>query len=361
MPVEMGLWRFDGVPVRLKASSLSDEKRLEDLLESDLGLDGLDVLVIGRQVPTAHGKVIDLLAVNREGDIVVLELKRALTPRDVVAQTLDYGSWVETLGYTDLAQICLSRKGVPLEVAFAERFDVSPTEDVFNQRHHLFIVASALDSVTERIVDYLAAHGIRINVLFFRYFVDDGREYIARSWLIDPIELESKAATVAKRKDFPPWDGVSFYVTLGEGEHRTWSDAMRYGFVSAGGGPFWSKPLKLLKPGSIVYAYVPGAGYVGAGRVMDPAVRADEFLVEVDGSLLPITQAPTVATKMGEHTGDSEKSEYIVRVHWEHARSKENALWETGMLALPLPVARLRQPFTLERLRAEFPISDDSE
>ncbi len=35
------------------------------------------------------------------------------------------------------------------------------------------------------IAEYLARFGVPLNVLFFRYFVDDDREYLARTWLVD--------------------------------------------------------------------------------------------------------------------------------------------------------------------------------
>lgn len=54
-------------------------------------------MVVGRQVTTAFGKLIDLLAVDAEGNLTVVELKRDRTPREVVAQVLDYASWVEVL------------------------------------------------------------------------------------------------------------------------------------------------------------------------------------------------------------------------------------------------------------------------
>ena len=40
-----------------------------------------------------------------DGNLVVLELKRNRTPREVVAQLLDYGSWVRTLEDDDIAAI----------------------------------------------------------------------------------------------------------------------------------------------------------------------------------------------------------------------------------------------------------------
>ena len=49
--------------------------------------------------------------------------------------------------------------------------------------------------------------------------------------------------------------------------HNRWPACQKYGFVSAGGGAHWWKPLQNLKPGHRVFAYVGGAGYVGVGEV----------------------------------------------------------------------------------------------
>ena len=97
MPVEMCLWLIDDEPVRLVPSGVPTEKRLEELIEADPRILGEPLLIIGRQVPTAFGKFIDLLAVDAHGVLHVLELKRDKTPREVVAQALDYGSWVRRL------------------------------------------------------------------------------------------------------------------------------------------------------------------------------------------------------------------------------------------------------------------------
>lgn len=81
------------------------ESQLEDYIEADPVLLGERLLLIGRQVPTAHGGFIDLLAVDADGVVNVIELKRDKTPRDVVAQTLDYGSWVAELGRDQIVEI----------------------------------------------------------------------------------------------------------------------------------------------------------------------------------------------------------------------------------------------------------------
>jgi RecB family endonuclease NucS len=57
------------------------------------------LLLIGRQIQTDYGKFIDMLALDQEGNLVIIELKKNRTPREVVAQTLDYASWVQNLSY----------------------------------------------------------------------------------------------------------------------------------------------------------------------------------------------------------------------------------------------------------------------
>src|SRR5690606_6325625 len=86
VPLEVGLWRIDaGTPLRVEPTSVPLEAELERLIEADPTILGEPLLFIGRQVPTAHGKFIDLLAIDGEGTVHVLELKRDRTPRDVVA------------------------------------------------------------------------------------------------------------------------------------------------------------------------------------------------------------------------------------------------------------------------------------
>jgi len=156
VPLEIGLWRVDGTPRRLTSVSVPLESELEVLIESDPAILGTPLLFIGRQVPTAHGKFIDLLAIDGDGVLHILELKRDKTPRDVVAQILDYGSWVETLEHDDVLGIFENyRKDVAFEEAFSDRFGVSPLEEL-NTGHRLTIVASDVDPATARIVEYLA-------------------------------------------------------------------------------------------------------------------------------------------------------------------------------------------------------------
>jgi hypothetical protein len=81
----------------------------------------------------------------------------------------------------------------------------------------------------------------------------------------------------------PGWNHRDFYVSFGADDRRSWTDARKYGFVSAGGGTWYSRSLQQLKPGHRVFAYIPKGngvgGYVG--------------VAEVTGNARPINSSPS--------------------------------------------------------------------
>jgi hypothetical protein len=127
-----------------------------------------------------------------------------------------------------------------------------------NESHGLVIVGAEFDPSTERIVDYLASeYEVRINAVFFRVFRDGERGYLARVWLRDPTLPES-ATEITEGREATEWNG-EYYVSFGHDVHRrNWEDAVKYGFVSGGGGPWYSHPLRILEPGSRIWVNYSG-------------------------------------------------------------------------------------------------------
>ena len=359
MPLKLGVWKLGGEPTPISFSPIDSEDRLEQALYQDISILDPGLMVVGRQVDTAYGTRVDLLAMNSEGDLAVIELKRDRTPREVVAQVLDYASWIEDLSYDRIAEIHQDQNpDLHLEEAFAETFD-APIPEALNESHDLIVVAAELDSSTERIIDYLSSsYGVPINAVFFRHFRDNGEEYLARSWLTDPKNVEVSEESQPRRGKKEPWNEQDFYVSFGVGEHRTWEDAQRYGFVSGGQGRWYSRTLEQLFPGARVFVHIPEEGYVGVGIVEEEAVPVKEFTVSVDGATRPILEAPLKAPSMGENADDPEKSEYLVRVNWINTRSREDAIWEKGMFANQNTACKLRNQFTLDRLTDRFDLEE---
>ena len=159
--------------------------------------------MIERQIHQ-YGVSLDLLAVDREGNLVVVELKRDRTPRNVVAQALDYASWVQGFGREDVDRHAREHLGTSFDEAFRRAFDLDPPE-VVNERQRMYIVASSLDAATQRIVEYLSAtHGVDINVATFAYFNTDGGEFVARSMLLDEDDVERRFLGRNASKRPPP-------------------------------------------------------------------------------------------------------------------------------------------------------------
>ncbi len=208
MPTETQLWKIqDGMPTSLPRQKLNFESKLESWIVGDIGLVNEGLLVIGQQISTDYGGIIDVLSMDSEGNLVILELKRDRTPRDIVAQTLDYASCIQNWGVEKITEIAESFwKEKTLAVAFKEKFQIEPPE-VLNERHRIYIVASQLDSASERIVQYLSeTHHVDINVVTFSFFKTEDVEFIARSFLLDETQVETRSKSQSKRKSALSWE-----------------------------------------------------------------------------------------------------------------------------------------------------------
>ena len=169
MPIAHAIWKVGAPPVALSPARLASEQELEEMIVADPGILSSEWMLIGQQEVTSHGGRIDLLAIAPDGSLVLVELKRGRTPRELIAQALDYASWVEDLGAERLSQIYRRfSDGGSLDDAFRDRFEVELDEETLNQSHQIIVVAAELDDSTERIIGYLNARDIAINVVFFR-------------------------------------------------------------------------------------------------------------------------------------------------------------------------------------------------
>lgn len=362
MPIEMGMWRIDGdQPRRLSRSTLPSESTLEDFLEQDPSLLGVRLLVIGRQVRTPHGKYIDLLAMDADANLHVLELKRDRTPRDVVAQILDYGSWATTLPRDRIIEIANDHlAGRSFEAAFEETFAISPPDEV-NAQLELTIIATELDDSSERIVTYLRTFGVPVNVVFFNYLEDEGRRYLSRSWLATTEEGGKGRGAPRGQGKRAEWNGIDWFVSFGDELSRSWEDGRAYGFVSAGGGAWFSRTLRALPVGARVNVHIPQRGYVAVGITLAEATRFDEAQVRLDGAWVPLAQQQLHASYRhgpADRPVTDDDAEYVVPVRWLDSLPVTEAYWEKGMFANQNSACKLRQEFTLDRLAQHFALAD---
>ena len=207
MSDEVRLWRV-GSGERLQElsrSKLDLEERLQEWLAADISVIAQDLMVIGREVETDYHGYIDMLCVDPAGDLVVIGLKRDKTPREIVAQALDYASWVVDLSSERIVGIAQAYLGdVSFEAAFRNSFGVDVPE-LLNGDHRILVVGSMIDASSERIMRYLSDHhGVNINAATFQYFRDaDGSEILARVFLMEPADVELSSRTRGSSKRLP--------------------------------------------------------------------------------------------------------------------------------------------------------------
>jgi phosphoribosyl-ATP pyrophosphohydrolase len=195
--------------VAIKKTFLPKEEMIQKWVESDISIISDDLILIGSKVITDHNKEIDILAIDSEGDLVIIELKRDKTPREVVSQALDYAAYCATLSEDDinkLLQKCGSSETVE-DLLIAKGFSY---EDIdINEDQKVLIVGTSIDPITERIVRFLSSKAVQINVTTFNYHKLNDEEYLTRNVLLEELEIEQTDKTKKKREK-------SFYKKLFE-------------------------------------------------------------------------------------------------------------------------------------------------
>ncbi len=176
-----------------------EEAVLEEWLESNP--DGIvedeHILTIGRQVTTNLGGFIDLLGVDRDGDVVVVELKRDRTPRETIAQGLEYASFVARLSTEQLEGILRSYQSdesLSLAEHHRQSFDLGPDEAVaFNKDQRIVIIGQRVTPEIRQTASFLRSKGLRVTCVEFAFFQ-------ARSG----TRLLSQEIVVGREGDKPP-------------------------------------------------------------------------------------------------------------------------------------------------------------
>lgn len=154
------------------------ERDIEDFLHRHPEVVEKDIMIVGRQVQAGNMGIIDLLGIDRDGNVVVIEVKKGTASRDVVSQILHYAVWARDIEYNDLnkAYNDLNKKegesgGRPhLHAAVEDRFGGVPPS--FNSSQRLYIVGEEIDQRTADICTYLSQNRIKISCIRVEFFGD---------------------------------------------------------------------------------------------------------------------------------------------------------------------------------------------
>lgn len=159
-----------------------EESVLQEWLESnsDSILDSSGVLIIGREVSTNLDGYIDLLGLDRQGNVVVVELKRDRTPRDVIAQALEYVSFAASLEPQQLeTRFRKYQQCETLSLSESHRQHFALGQEVsFNKDQRVVIVGRHITPGIRQTAEFLNAKGARVTCIEFTFFQSSAKDLL---------------------------------------------------------------------------------------------------------------------------------------------------------------------------------------
>lgn len=160
----------------LAFQGLPKEKELEDLIAQNLWdvlFEGNDLMPIFQE--RAWQEEADIYALNKEGDLVIFELKRDSAGGGAVHQALRYCEKAARLRYEKLESMFRQYRPEANETLREEHqqafeLELPLEKSAFNRRQRLVIVGSAGDAELIRNVDYWKARGLWMDFIPYRIY-----------------------------------------------------------------------------------------------------------------------------------------------------------------------------------------------
>ncbi len=201
--------------VELQLTSISEEK-LYPLLKNNPRalLPGEDerIVILGYKIPCGNLEI-DLLGINNNGNLVIVEAKGYGTPREVVAQILEYASCVESWGMRELKDKLVNKKQLSpnedliswirkqFKEHYGEEVEVDIKEDNINVNQRLILFLPSRDPHIERMVEYLRKRGLDIYYVVYNIFREKETQYLVSYVVvgsnIEPIKKLQAQGTIS--------------------------------------------------------------------------------------------------------------------------------------------------------------------
>ena len=194
-----------GKLTKVNHKPVNEEKDIDIVIESHPDVIEPDLRIIGRQVVTNTGKFVDVMAIDKDANVVIIEDKKSKMPREVIAQILDYAVWAETLKDHNLNAIAKKNERLYGHKTLAKMFEEWAGDDDpdWNENQKLYVIGEDIDNETKDMLSYLHRKGIQIFAKTLKFHEsDDGK----RQLIVDPIVVakekkQHKGKTTIKKTE----------------------------------------------------------------------------------------------------------------------------------------------------------------
>ena len=303
---------------RSASELLLTEKELENWMAEnpELLFGGERVLVISQSV--AGQSMADILALDAEGKLIIVEIKRDWSNRATVGQLLEYAAGMSESSYEQLERLHRDywerHHSGKLYVSLIDQFrqltdDPTAEKKDIPEGHRVYIVAPGSDVGLDRIVKWLKGHGVPISFVPFTLYADtenDAENILLEMEQLPKIEPSSK---VQEAK----WQGDWLHNTnekYAPGAYKKMFDQGRIAIYGYDDGP---QRLTGTTKGEQVFAYVNAKGILAVGHIVDGQVfpcnsifgkqKDGEFHVKVDWRIVVAEDKGVTATEVRQKFG----------------------------------------------------------
>lgn len=243
---------------KVKRVSLADigwkEKDLEKLISNNIQdfISSNDLMAIFTE--RARQEEPDILALDKEGDLYIFELKRWSGKKENLLQVLRYGQLFGKSTYDELN--CLYQKyqrnnnanlAVDHSVYFSGSVSKPILEDDFNKKQHFLVVTNGVDQETIESIIYWKNNGLNIDAIVYWIFEVSGEYY---------IEFNMYSQT----EDFLEYENNCYVLNTNKQSNERYTDEMLNEHKAAAYYPGWREKIQKFQKGDIVFLYESGVG-----------------------------------------------------------------------------------------------------
>ena len=257
-----------------------------------------DLLTIFNERPRQEEP--DILAIDRNGDLYILELKRWSSDRENLLQVLRYGQLYGSSNYDELNELFqkYSKSNAELLEIHKQYFDLPDDKALrksdFNMHQHFLIVTNGLDQNTVDAIRYWKNNGLSIDAIIYWVFEINGEHYIEFN-MYSPIE------------GYLEYEGNNYVLNTNYSNNKNHTDDMINEQKAAAYYPGWREKIGKLQRGDTVFLYKSGYGIIAYGTADGKLEKKDcdgykdyEYYMHLDD--FTVLKKPLSASKMKELT-----------------------------------------------------------
>ncbi|MDR0771212.1 MAG: hypothetical protein LBE75_08490 [Burkholderiales bacterium] len=259
---------------KVKKTSMKDigwkERDLQDLLSKHIRdlLSARELMTIFNE--RQYQEEPDILALDKNGDLYILELKRWSAGKENLLQVLRYGQLYGSSTYDELNEMYqkyTTNKSSCLlddhEKYFSSKQRGLLNKEGFNKQQNFLIVVNGLDQETVEAIIFWKNNGLKIDAIVYWVFEINGDKYIEFN-MYSPVE------------GFLEYESNSYILNTNSSHDPSVTEDMLSERKAAAYYPGWREEIERLQKGDKIFLYQNKKGIIAYGEA-DGFLRKKEY------------------------------------------------------------------------------------